>query len=132
MLAAELLYRQHQRGRFNLAWVTPAQIVTEDRESQLGAPRSLLWRASRAQVLVLDELGFGHRDAAGLETIAALVDRRWSSQMTTIYTSHRPFSRKGGQGALEDLCPAIATRLTDGLLINLDGPSQRGQMRGAT
>lgn len=119
-LAAELMYRLHREGHIATAWLRPAQIHQEDRETALGQPRQFGWRALTASVLVLDELGHG----CPIEAVAEIIEARWSGGKVTIFTSHRTF--KQGKCSIASEAPMIYDRLRDGGVYALAGESKRG------
>lgn len=113
MLATELLWRAYQRGQA-IAWLSAGALVQRvlDREIRL---RPIL----SVKALVIDDLGLGYSSRATYNIMAFVVSERYAHKRLSIYTSNLTFNQLYNHSA------AMADRLGDGLVVFLEGKSQR-------
>lgn len=87
---------------------------------------------SRANFLVIDEIGKSKASESELNWLNFIMDKRWANKLPTIMISNKHLEENcksnGCLDCLENyLTDAIIDRLTEGYLINFDGESQRGK-----
>jgi len=88
---------------------------------QLGAVESystIIAFAQNCSLLILDDLGTERKNEFATEQLDLIVDYRYINRKHLIFTSNL---------SLDKVWPRIADRMTEGLLINLKGPSHRGK-----
>lgn len=107
---------------FPLYFIRAAQLLKEDRELRLGAPRAMMNHALAARFLILDDIGW---QRYGIEALANLCEERHSRRRPTIWTSHLHFNevrkdpRDRPAPSIRGLSDMIWARMRKGLVIAL-------------
>lgn len=125
-LATELLWRNHvqpsgaRSARFVRASLVPGLVFGGARVRQLE-----VFSLFEAEVLVIDEVGVGHR-GGGWEALDEVIGQRWEFELPTIVTSRWTLPEVAAEAV------SAADRLAEGLVATVEGRSRRRPLENVT